>query len=258
MKKNILGLMTAVILVSHGISYAGSMGDMTTKSWTGFYLGANGGAGWGDPSVSMTYLENGQTEQGISWYPTSVGQHYSGAVFGGQIGYNYQISSQWVLGLKYDTDFSQWTAYNATRSGDSSGANAVLYSSQKLNWFGHLLPRAGYLIKNNLLAYGTGGLSFGSVRGYANQAFSSSLVGVNSYPGSFKTTSAGWAAGGGLEWNMVDNWSLAVEYLYNDLGSHTAIANETFPSGAVSAVLQNKYVFNSKFQTLALAVNYHW
>jgi len=102
------------------------------------------------------------------------------------------------------------------------------------------------------------GLVFGNIQGDANQAFSYSLVGVNSYPGSFKINTTGWSAGAGFELKMVRNWSLAVEYLYNDLGSNSAIANETFPTGSVSSFFQNQYAFNTHFQTVALAVNYHW
>ena len=65
------------------------MGAAEVKNWTGIYFGANGGGGWGDPSVSMTYLESGQLEKGITWYPNKVSHDFSGAIFGGQIGYNY-------------------------------------------------------------------------------------------------------------------------------------------------------------------------
>lgn len=258
MKKITLGLIVTAKLSLMGVAYAGSMGSNEVINWTGIYFGANGGGGFGDPSVAMTYLQSGQLERGITWYPTKVSQKFSGAIFGGQLGYNYQLMPQMVLGLKYDTDLSQWTAYNKRASGDSTGSTAILYSAQKLNWFAHLLPRLGYLIKDNLLFYGTGGLVFGNVQGTANQAFSHSLQGINSYPGSFKINTTGWSAGAGFEWKIAQNWSLGIEYLYNDLGNNSVIANETFPTGSVSSFYQNQYRFNTNFQTVALAVNYHW
>lgn len=245
-------------LYAVGLTYAGTMGAVDETNWTGLYLGANGGAGWGNPSNSMTYLKSGQIESGITWYPTNTSQNFSGAVFGGQIGYDYQFMSKFLLGLKYDTDFGQWTGYNKSASGDSTGSLAKLYSSQKLNWFGHLLPRLGYLINNSLLLYGTGGLLFGSIHGTANQVFSYSPVGVNDYPATFKINTTGWSAGAGIEWKMIGNWSLGIEYLYNEFGNNSVIANNQFPSRNVSSLLQNLYEFSTNFQTVALAVNYHW
>lgn len=250
MKKSTSGFIIASIYLM-GAAHAGTMGP--AENWTGFYIGANGGAGWGDPSVSMTYLQNGQVETGLTWYPTKVSQNFSGAIFGGQVGYDYQFMQRMVLGLKFDTDFSQWTAYKASPSGDSSGAVAVLHTTQKLNWFGHLLPRLGYLIQDNLLFYGTGGLLFGNIEGSANQVFNTSLT---NYRGAFKINTTGWSAGAGFEWKMIQGWSLAVEYLYNDFGNKSVVANEQ--TGAVSSFYQNLYPFNTNFQTVALAVNYHW
>lgn len=256
MKQTALKFFFAANLSLIGCVYAGSMGPNEATTWTGFYLGANGGGGWGNPSVSMSYLANGQIESNLAWYPTHVTQQFSGAIFGGQIGYNYQLQPQWVIGLKYDTDLSQWTAYTQIPSGDTSGSVATLYSNQKLNWFGHLLPRLGYLIKPDWLVYGTGGLTFGNMQGNATQSFNVTSIGT-SYPGFFNVNHAGWGAGAGIEWKM-SHLSFAAEYLYNDLGNNTVIANETFPSGATSSVLQNQYVFKNNFQTISLAVNYYF
>ena len=259
MKKTSVGLIVSAELFLMGMAHAGSMGAAEPSTWTGVYLGANGGGGWGNPSVSMTYILEGQVQPGISWYPTKVHQNFSGAIFGGQIGYNYQFMSQLVLGIKYDTDLSKWTAYSKTPSGDTDGAVATLYSVQQLNWFAHVLPRLGYLFTDNLLFYGTGGLVFGSTQGVANQAFNYNVVDPDTtYPGSFKSTPTGWSAGAGLEWKVLENWSLAVEYLYNDLGNKTIYADQTYPSGYASSYFQNQYVLNMNFQTVSLAVNYHW
>lgn len=257
MIKTAIRLFTVLELSLVGIAHAGTMG-MQVDSWTGFYLGANGGGGWGDPTYSMTYLENGQLQSGVTWFPTKVTQHFSGAIFGGQIGYNYQLMPQLVLGLKYDTDLAEWRKYNHTPSGDSIGNIAEMHAAQQLTWFGHLLPRLGYLINDHFLLYGTGGLVFGNIKGYANQEINNINTEEVNYIGSFKKTTTGWTAGAGLECKMMEHWSVSLEYLYNDLGSHTAIADQTFSNGVVSTVFQNQYVFNNNFQTLALGVNYNW
>ena len=58
-------------------------------NWTGFYLGANGGGGWGR-----------------SWWSgTSTPVNFSGAQVGGTAGYNWQFGNT-VLGLEGDMDWS--------------------------------------------------------------------------------------------------------------------------------------------------------
>src|SRR5215470_18901965 len=49
--------------------------------WTGLYVGVHVGGGWAD---------------------LGVGDTGSGFIGGGQVGYNYQISPQWVLGVEAD------------------------------------------------------------------------------------------------------------------------------------------------------------
>src|SRR5499427_8202777 len=50
-------------------------------NWTGLYVGVHAGGGWAD---------------------LGVGDTGSGFLAGGQIGYNYQIGPQWVLGVEAD------------------------------------------------------------------------------------------------------------------------------------------------------------
>src|SRR5437016_1047173 len=57
-------------------------------SWTGFYIGVNGGGGWGSSHSDLT----GHTST-------------SGGMAGGTVGYNLQMGS-WVFGLEADIDWS--------------------------------------------------------------------------------------------------------------------------------------------------------
>lgn len=65
-------------------------------SWTGFYIGANGGYGWGSSVGTITYTTNlGATD-------TSAGPGGATGWFGGgQIGYNWQ-TGPFVLGVEAD------------------------------------------------------------------------------------------------------------------------------------------------------------
>src|ERR1700734_731539 len=59
-------------------------------NWTGFYIGANGGGGWGH-----------------SWWQSpSTGVNLSGGQVGGTAGYNWQFGNA-VLGVEGDLDWSK-------------------------------------------------------------------------------------------------------------------------------------------------------
>jgi outer membrane immunogenic protein len=63
-------------------------------SWTGFYLGANGGGG-----SAWSHLRGAQT---TPFGPTTFccGFGLAGGILGGQAGFNYEFPSQWVIGIE--------------------------------------------------------------------------------------------------------------------------------------------------------------
>ena len=123
-------------------------------NWTGFYAGINGGY--------------------------SSGQDLRGFTGGGQLGYNYQLNPNWVVGVEADMQYSQQPA-----------------------WWGTVRGRAGYLVMPDLLVYGTGGLAYQ----------------VSSPPLNTHRNTVGWTAGGGIEKMLDRNWSIKAEYLYVAPGS---------------------------------------
>jgi outer membrane immunogenic protein len=99
-------------------------------TWTGFYVGINGGYGFGSADTG-----------GVSFDP-------SGFLIGGTVGYNLQTGS-WVWGLEGDF------AYSAMKD-DSTVAGAEI----EIPWFGTARGRIGYAGWGNLLPYITGGAAF--------------------------------------------------------------------------------------------------
>src|SRR5580698_1271119 len=65
-------------------------------NWTGFYIGINGGGGWGN-----------------SAWDTTGGFDTSGGLVGGTIGYNWQLGT-WVLGVEGDIDWADIKGSTAT------------------------------------------------------------------------------------------------------------------------------------------------
>jgi outer membrane immunogenic protein len=150
-------------------------------NWTGFYVGANAGGGWGHSH----------------WDANTTGMHMSGAQVGGTAGYNYQIGNT-VLGLEGDLDWSNLKG-SATSTLCPSGC------STSDSWLSTVRGRAGYAF-GSVLPYVTGGLAVGDIR-TAVPGFSST-----------SSTNAGWTVGGGLEVALPGNWSAKAEYLHVDLG----------------------------------------
>jgi len=150
-------------------------------SWTGFYVGINGGGAFGHSDFSAPF-------------PTG-SFNMSGGLVGGTLGYNYQMDNV-VLGVEGDIDWS-----NIRGSAPCAATNC----ETRNNWLGTTRGRLGYAF-GNFMPYVTGGLAVGDIK--------SSIAGV----GNADQTKAGWTAGVGVEARINGPWSLKAEYLYVDLG----------------------------------------
>lgn len=150
-------------------------------NWSGFYLGINGGGGWGRSTWSTT-----------NSFDTS------GGLVGGTIGYNYQMN-QVVLGVEGDIDW-------ANIKGSTSTGCPVASCTTGDNWLSTVRGRLGYAA-DRFMPYITGGAAFGDVK-----ASGPGLTGTD-------TTNAGWTLGGGIEFAIAGHWTAKAEYLYVNLGN---------------------------------------
>jgi outer membrane immunogenic protein len=74
-------------------------------TWTGFYIGAN--AGWNQSSaVGISNSGTGifSSLLAAGQIPMSVSPNQGGFVGGGQLGYNWQANTSWVVGIEADFD----------------------------------------------------------------------------------------------------------------------------------------------------------
>jgi outer membrane immunogenic protein len=256
MKK--IALSVAALAVSAGAAFAADLPSRKAAPilppppppppmWTGFYAGLNLGGGWTANSVNPASLTPyGDAAGNVVLMPgnTSGGSNAGGVVGGGQIGYNYQFGSNFVVGV--ETDFQ------GTSMSSGGNSNQILYADPTnpggflvplapagnpgiaLNWFGTVRGRAGFLITPTLLVYGTGGFAYGEVSG----GFSN-----------FSNVRTGWTAGGGVEWMFMPNWSAKAEYLFTDLNSGGTTGAWGFQTG---------YHHHPQFNTVRAGVNYHF
>jgi len=134
-------------------------------------------------------------------------------------------TNNWVAGIETDfqgADISGNNSFVGPSLGLANFSDIVTVSgtaSQKIDWFGTLRARVGWLPINPLLLYATGGLAYAHIK--TNVSFSvtdpqSEASGVTSV--SQSNTRAGWTVGGGLEWMLAPQWSFKTEYLFYDLG----------------------------------------
>jgi outer membrane immunogenic protein len=158
------------------------------SDWAGFYIGINGGGGWGTTTFDFSTLDNAKP---------------SGGIFGGHAGYNWQYGSV-VAGLEVDFDGAD------IKTTDPFGLE------QKTDELASARARAGYLFFPSLLAYGTAGAGWGHT---TLTDTNGSLTGVPGF--SSAVSQFGWVAGAGLEYKLVDHVLLRAEYLHYDFGKTT-------------------------------------
>jgi len=142
-------------------------------NWTGFYVGGHVGYGWGNADFAA-------------------GGDVDGFLGGLQVGYNWQLSRNWVFGIEGDI------------SGTDINNNPGF---AHIDYLGTLRARVGYTWDRTML-YGTGGLAWNR----------SSNLG-------FHDTDTGYALGLGIEWAFAPGWSTKVEYMYYNFDNVTTIGN---------------------------------
>jgi outer membrane immunogenic protein len=235
MKRTIIGLgglAISAFLVVAPMDTAGAA-DLPVKvppppppvwTWTGFYLGIQGGAGWGTSRDLLTAAQFCGTTTcnsplsvaipGATGYsPTISGWHG-----GGTAGFNWQ-TGQVVFGVEADISAA---SIDGTADCDSFANLLIGISpatcSTKLKSFGTLTGRLGIAI-DHALVYIKGGGAWGN--------FSHSIVMTNcnfapcsgAWTGSSSESRWGATAGVGVEYAFWGNWSAKIEYDYMDFGT---------------------------------------
>ena len=210
-------------LMPGGAAYAADMPVKAPRpvampwSWSGFYLGAHAGYGWGrdprnEPFSAGTFL-------------TDINSN--GFVGGFQAGGNWQRGA-WVGGLEIDLSGTGIKGSNTVSVSTGPGNSETQTDTDKFDLLGSARARLGYLVTPNVLLYGTGGLAWTrlvqseievSVSGGSPSTFTSSTP----------SWRFGWVAGLGGETRIQNsNWLARLEYLHYDFGD----SGSSFSSGS--------------------------
>jgi outer membrane immunogenic protein len=169
-------------------------------SWTGCYIGIEGGGNWGQSHHTGV----GAINPANAGLPITNDFDLSGALVGGTVGCNYQMGS-WVFGIEND---ASWTNKRGSAN-DIPPFNPAAVSETKENWLDTLRGRLG-ITWNRALFYGTGGAAFAGT--------TVTVCGIAACV-SDSQSRVGWVAGVGLEYAVWDSVSLKVEYLHADFGT---------------------------------------
>jgi outer membrane immunogenic protein len=175
-------------------------------NWTGWYVGVNGGWGWGSQDP-LTPFANRFDRASFN---------ISGGMFGGTIGAQIQ-QGYVVLGLEGDLDWANIKGNNVTIPTILGVAQVPINIATNMSAVGTARARLGVAM-NNWLFYATGGAAFvkSSATGTSIALIPCGALGV--LPNcSVSAWRPGIAAGLGAEWGFAQNWTAKVEYLYVDV-----------------------------------------
>jgi outer membrane immunogenic protein len=205
---------------------------VSVYNWTGFYVGIEGGGGWGSAQQTDPLGFN-------------AGYEVSGGLVGGTVGYNWQIN-RLVLGLEADESWAD--IRGSTNTVICGGAPPNCSSNlRSVGTFRGRVGWAGLLWWNNVMPYVTGGLAWGSLHGSEGDILAHGAF------GSGTTTRAGWTLGGGIEAMLTPNWTVKLEYLYVDLRG--GVFNDVIP---VFGILPENIDFRANVVRAGLNYKFDW
>lgn len=229
MKKILLGTV-ALVALGFGPAVAADM-RMPAKAapapvyapiynWSGFYLGAHVGAGFGNDSDLAGFT----------------GDDNAGFLAGGQLGFDWQLSPNWVVGIEGQLSWADF---------DQSWAAPGIALTRNNDWIGSITGRVGYTWGPGMI-YAKGGWAF------ANNDYALVVAGVPAVFTGNNNNGSGWTLGAGLEYMFAPNWSAKVEYQYYNFGSDTLLAPLAVPPFVAGVNVDNDV------HTVKLGVNYRF
>lgn len=242
MKKHLLTTVAVLVLGAAGSAGAADL-RLPTKapammpaafSWSGCYIGGRTGLGaghttWQDVDVPGDIDGNG--------FGNTANTDMSGALYGGQIGCDYQFSGNWVFGVQGMLAGSTITGTNMDQF------NATWTLRDKVDWYGDATGRLGFAV-DRVLVYTRGGFA------WSHNKFEIENSGFNL--GTPAATRFGWTLGTGVEWAFAPSWSVFMEGdYYNFTGQNVLFAGNAATGNGPFNVKTSQTM-----ETLQFGVNY--
>lgn len=216
MQRTVLGLggIAVSTLLSVALLRTANAADMVVKapllppapvySWSGCYIGGNAGGVWTDKNYTWT------TQRGIPTVGLNAGSLTADSwAGGGQIGCDYQVNNNFVVGIRGMADGTNLNGSNVWP------VASAISNNLKINSFETVVAKVGIVMIPAVEFYVVGGLAL------VQDQYS--LVQAGSVVGSTNPTGVGYDVGGGLSLMFAPNWDVFVEYDYMGFGSKNII-----------------------------------
>jgi outer membrane autotransporter protein len=217
-------------------------------NWTGFYIGGFGGATQG--TADWGYVGG------------EVSPHIGGFLFGGDIGYNYQVG-RYVLGVEGDiggTNTKGGTACGPLVRPPPTFATGSMFQmtcDAKADWLATATARLGYTWERALFYVKGGGA-------WTDEQFSATCNTASASPASISfacrnpagtlsngftadTHRTGWVLGFGTEFAFTRNWSAKAETDYVSFGDTNVTASDGSPLRVGMHFWEEKIGVNYRF-----------
>jgi outer membrane immunogenic protein len=225
-------------------------------SWTGCYAGAHVGWGWGQNRFSESSFSAGNTFHRSG--TVNGGLNSSGALFGGQLGCNYQFAgwspwsgSNWVIGVQGDFAGTDFNGHSLDPFDPADHEDIV---SLKSDWLTSVTGRLGLTFWNNqALVYVKGGGAWIHNKWNLSQAdLTGRFLGFGT--SEFDNTNSGWTVGVGAEWTLWSPaWTAFVEYNFYDFNNGGSVSLSGLAGGTTTHTFANG---RQEINTVKVGVNY--
>jgi len=281
MKRILFGIATAASMLATSAwaadlpvkVYSKAPPPVVYDPWTGFYVGGNVGYSWGHTSTDYATVDPAS----LLVERNSDSTNMNNVIGGVQAGFNYRFKQNLLVGIEADIQGSTEAGSNTVRVCHDQSLNPAAICDfgtiddtyrEKLQWFGTVRGRAGYLVTPTWLLYATGGLAYGRLTrtdnySYFAQFFCTAGGGVGGagvctpQSSSISGVKTGWTAGAGVEAEIKGNWTGKLEYLYMDLsglGQQGFVLTSGNPSPINLAINSHHFIDN----ILRVGVNYRF
>ncbi len=258
---NKLTLTTCIALAAAASAFAGPMAMEKNVApvapactWTGFYVGINGGLGW---QQSRFTNNNDAGYEGYYFGANTTTWDNVNGLVGGQVGFNYQWRDL-VVGIEADADYSG-NSINKTRVyqdySDETAENWGWRDTARIDFQGSVRGRFGIsLLDNKALVYVTGGAAF--VHGEWNDlSFYYQSDESYSYDTNWRGDDWRWGliGGAGIEYKLNCHWSIKAEGLYTWLAENQV--NTSSVGSSISSV-NAPFTFADELYSFRFGLNY--
>ena len=195
------------------------------SKWNGLQIGISAGYGWAHSSTDVP------VQAPFVATPAHFSLDGDGAIYGGNVGYDYAVNPNLVVGLALDfakTDISGSSCFDLV---GCSGASGDSYGSGEIDWLATFRGKAGIPYQNALF-YVTGGYALARL-----DSQDTHLFGTLDTPSHSNQTHDGWTAGAGVDYLIKQNISVGIKYLYVDLGEekYKYLSPVILPGSGISA-----------------------